>query len=342
MSRLLAASLVAISVAAGLGAFATARAAEPEPPAGIAWYVLNEINGFYLDNDDPTNRPPLMTEIPEGVLVPVEVSHDGIADWLINWPDSTQFCGTGGCARTLYVSDPFEGGEVSDVEGNVRPHGFIRAFDRQGGTLDIRETDGEVRVESSFHHLYCDDLKDECRLAWAWDPQTRELVERPSSDGVHIVRAPSQPAIDLGEEEGRPVLPRNVPQAVFEIYEAGRRVCVSDDLEDGVSITWPTVAATPDLNGDGARDWVIGPPTACLDTEATPYAFQVWVTSGPAEPSGAPAPVTLAFESRGAHWAHVDVASRPARLIESSSCEWGRECPGTTLRWDAATRRLVP
>lgn len=81
------------------------------PPEGITWYVLNELNRLYLDLDDPTNRPPLETVVPDGVLVPVEINGDGQTEWLINWPEATQFCGTGGCQRSLYISR--EGGVSS-------------------------------------------------------------------------------------------------------------------------------------------------------------------------------------------------------------------------------------
>lgn len=81
------------------------------PPEGITWYILNELNRLYLDLDDPTNRPPLETVVPDGVLVPVEINGDGQTEWLINWPEATQFCGTGGCQRSLYISG--EGGVSS-------------------------------------------------------------------------------------------------------------------------------------------------------------------------------------------------------------------------------------
>lgn len=140
------------------------------PPEGFTWYVLNELNRFYLDIDDPTNRPALLTEVPEGVLAPVEVNGDGQTDWLINWPASTQFCGTGGCRRTLYIS----GGDG----------GFFRALDRQALELTITPVAGEVRVEGWLHHLNCGDARPQCRFAWTWDAQARRLVARQSSDGV--------------------------------------------------------------------------------------------------------------------------------------------------------------
>ncbi len=160
-----------VLMAAALAAFAApAQAQDPAPPEGFTWYVLNELNRFYLDIDDPTNRPPLVTEVPEGVLVPVEVNGDGQTDWLIDWPESTQFCGTGGCRRTLYIS----GGDG----------GFIRALDRQALELTLMPVGGEVRIQGWLHHLNCEDSRPQCRFAWAWDASARGLAARPSSDGI--------------------------------------------------------------------------------------------------------------------------------------------------------------
>lgn len=158
-----------MAAAAALAACTTTAPAQTAPE-GFNWYVLNELNRFYLDIDDPTNRPALVTEVPEGVLVPVEVNGDGQTDWLIQWPDSAQFCGTGGCRRTLYIS----GGDG----------GFFRILDLQALELTIRPVGGEVRIEGWLHHLNCEDSRAECRFAWAWDPQARRLVGRASSDGI--------------------------------------------------------------------------------------------------------------------------------------------------------------
>lgn len=147
----------------------TVPACAQTPPEGISWYVLNEINRFYLDVDDPTNRPDLVTAVPQGVLLPVEMNGDGRADWLINWPESAQFCSTGGCRRTLYISGD---------------DGFTRAFDRQALEFEVGTVAGEVRIEAWVHHLNCNEARPQCRFAWAWEDAARRLVPRPSSDGI--------------------------------------------------------------------------------------------------------------------------------------------------------------
>lgn len=155
-------------LAAGL-ALALTGCATDGPPAGLHWYVISQLNDFYNDPEDPTNRPPLLANPPEGVVQAVDVNADGVNDWVVDWPESTQFCGTGGCRYTVYLT-----------------HGqnLVRIFDRQvfdGLTFSV--VDGEPRFEGSFHHGSCGDRHDDCRLAWGLDPATRRLVPRPSANG---------------------------------------------------------------------------------------------------------------------------------------------------------------
>lgn len=139
------------------------------PPAGLSWSVISQMNGFYDDPDDPTNRPPLLSKPPAGVIRAIDINADGVNDWVVEWPESTQFCGTGGCRVTVYLT-----------------HGqnLVRIFDRQTlEALDMTVVDGEPRFEGSFHHLSCNDARNPCRLAWGLDATTRRLVPRPSVNG---------------------------------------------------------------------------------------------------------------------------------------------------------------
>lgn len=76
-----------------------------EPPPGLVWYVRDELNRASLDIEDPTNRPVPLTEPPADVLMPVDVNRDGVADWLIRWPEDQRFCGTGGCRLPALARD---------------------------------------------------------------------------------------------------------------------------------------------------------------------------------------------------------------------------------------------
>ena len=313
---------VALGVVAG--APGLAKAAEA-PPMGFTWYVLNQLNEFYFDIEDPTNRPPLVTEVPAGVLEPVNINDDGVVDWLINWPDGAPFCGTGGCRRSIYVSD----------DG-----GYRRVFDRQAWDLTIGKVAGETRIEASFHHLNCTPQREDCRLAWAWDPKAAALTERPSRDGHHILTSLDGPPLDLGEKDGEPILPDHTPEVLYALFQDGARVCPVADPGEVARTSWPALRSLPDLNGDGVRDWIIDAPVACGPEEPAAYGYQVWVST-PADAAGQGAlgqgsGVTLAWTGPVDHWPQLDVGQTPARLIDAPLCDHGEGCPGTPLTWDAA------
>lgn len=173
--------LAAAALVPLLSGCAVMEQAGAKPPAGLSWYVISQINDFYNDPQDPTNRPPLVNAPPAGVLRAVDVNGDGVNDWVVDWPDETQFCGTGGCRYTVYLT-----------------HGqnLVRIFDRQvldGLTFSMAE--GEARFEGSFHDLACNDARDPCRLAWGLDPATRRLVPRPSANGDTYSSQPDQAPI---------------------------------------------------------------------------------------------------------------------------------------------------
>lgn len=176
------AALLAV-LAMGQGTAAAQTASHEAPPEGFVWYVLNTLNGADLDIEDPTNRPPLITEVPGGVLEPVEVNGDGRTDWLIRWPEAIAFCGTGGCRVSLYISDG---------------DGFVRAFDRQALAFGISGVGAGRRVEATLHALECEDGSDPCRRAWVWDKQAGRLREHPPGAApVAVIAVPA--ATDMEE-----------------------------------------------------------------------------------------------------------------------------------------------
>ena len=174
--------VAATGIALMLSGCALTQSAETKAPAGLDWYVISQINDFYNDPEDPTNRPPLLTEPPAGVVRAVDVNGDGANDWIVDWPESTRFCGTGGCRVTVYLT-----------------HGqnLIRIFDRQVlEGLEFTMVEGEPRFEGRFHHGYCGEDRDECRLAWGLDADQRKLVARPSADGSRFAASSEVTPID--------------------------------------------------------------------------------------------------------------------------------------------------
>lgn len=197
MSRLVVTLLTALLLAAG-GPAEQASIAEDAsqapaivadtaaPPvtawAALNWLVVSQINDFYNDINDPTNRPQLVTQAPAGVLRSTDINADGVADWIVTWPESAQFCGTGGCRVTVYLG---------------KSDGLQRVFDRQVlDELRINQVNGETRIEGVFHHGNCGDQRLVCTLAWGLDPVTDQLVPRPSANGDVFSSNPDRMPID--------------------------------------------------------------------------------------------------------------------------------------------------
>ena len=152
---------------------AAAPASAQTPPATLTWMVLNEINSAYFDRTEPFNRPPLVTRVPDGVIRAVDVTHDGKPDWLIDYTDSgLMYCGTGGCLRTLYVSDGDD---------------YLMAFDEQSHTFDLSRRGGETVIEAQVHHVFCGSAGDDCAFAWTWDAGIwrHDIVDRTIRGAVH-------------------------------------------------------------------------------------------------------------------------------------------------------------
>lgn len=145
-----------------------AASGDQTPPEGLTWIAVRDINRVYDDDTNPTNRPPLIDEAPEGMIRPVDVSPDGQADWLMDYTEagSTQWCGTGGCRFRLFVSTP---------------DGLVQVFDANADDVEVL---GEGRLRVRAHRMYCDDQADAdaCVIDLAYDAAGRRLAVASGSD----------------------------------------------------------------------------------------------------------------------------------------------------------------
>lgn len=300
---------------------AAAPASAQTPPEALTWMVLNEINSVYFDRTEPFNRPPLVSRVPDGVIRPVDVSHDGKPDWLIDYTDSgLMYCGTGGCLRTLYVS-----------------HGddYLMAFDEQTHTFDLSTRGGETVIDVEVHHVFCGPAGDSCAFAWTWDAGLRQLVERPDAAGRTLLTNDGGFPPVAGRPGSRPVVD-GLPQELAAVWRESRLTCPSDD-DDGFRTHRATFKSVPDLNGDGLRDWLVRKPDPCaMSPEDTvqPVGFSVWLTG----PEGG---LSEAWASAPDHWAVIDIATTPARLISNPACGYDPVCPNRRLRWDPGSSTFV-
>jgi hypothetical protein len=301
-----------------------AMAQDATPPQGFTWLVLKGLNDLNDDPEDPTNGPPIVTEVPDGVLKPVDINHDGQTDWLIDWPESPSVCGTGGCLKSLYVSGP---------------DGFTRALDRQVLEFDIHSVADEVRVEARVHHGECPTQEArgdwDCTYAWGWDEAARALIPRPTRAGVALMDGAGSPPVEIAEVDGRRSAPANLPAEVAAQWVGAQVICEADWTETGYSVTHPVISRLPDVDGDGIPDWSVVQPSAC-DSGVSSRRTRIWRT-------GAGDAATLIYESGEAARFRTDVSARPAVLSFSPSCDGeGESCRYVSLHWNAATQRLEP
>ena len=316
MNKTLATAAIAVSVA-----MVAAVASAQTPPEALTWMVLNEINGAYFDRTEPFNRPALVTRVPAGVIRPIDISHDGKPDWLVDYTDSgLMYCGTGGCLRTLYVSDGDD---------------YVMAFDEQSHTFDLSRRGGETVIDAEVHHVFCGSSGDDCAFAWTWDARLKRLVERPTATGRTLLGNDGGFAPIGQREDSRPV-EDTLPAELSEVWRGTRMTCPSDG-DDGFRVLRPTFKSIPDLNGDGLRDWLVRKPDPCVaspDDTVTPVGFSVWLT-------GAGGALAEAWTSAPDHWAVIDIATTPARLISNPACGHEPTCPNRRLRWDPRSATFV-
>jgi hypothetical protein len=224
---------------------------------------------------------------PDGAARAVNVSPDGIADWLIDFEafGYPAWCGTGGCRRQLWVSH----------EGR-----YVRAFDAQAIEFALRTAVGPPIIDVELHGVYCNGTgADPCPRAFEWNVKTGRLDEAANRAGGTLLNGPLFQPVPVDEAA--------LPPPVVAARESARQACLA---ADGRYEEFDTpVASVPDLNGDGQRDWIVdGSLTQCETATGTGTTAPVRVfLSDSGEVREAPAVPSDSYD--------IDVGSRPARLL---------------------------
>jgi len=295
----------------------------PSPKEALEWMVLKEINSAYFTRDEPMERSALVEQVPLGVIKEVDISHDGIVDWLVDYTNSgLTYCGTGGCLRTLYVSAP--------------DNRYVKAFDDQSEDFVIRQRGTETVIDMTVHPVMCSPVKNDCAYSFAWDSRLERLVERPNARGEALLS--SDFALLASPEEDEPRPPEVAPESLKSQWRKTAVACPSYATEGAFEVRHAKVLSIPDLDGDDVRDWSYEPTTGCTPEGGMAGDignFLIYLSRGDAD-------VELAFTSeRGEHPVY-DIATSPALLISNPDCGYDVACRNQPLRWDAATKEFVP
>jgi len=288
------------------GALAGAAAARPAPPALVR---------AILADSGEDSKGVTAGRVGRG-LTPVDLDGDGRPDYRFDKQAlGPGWCGTGGCWLQLWLN-----------RGAAPP---LKIFDGQAREIAFRTARGTRIVDLDLHGSACHTFgAHECPVSFRWDRALGRLVETATRDGTGIVRF-------VAPVEGIDGTP---PPAVAAAARAAVAACTraGGNAPDG-----PAAMTVPDVDGDGARDWVL-PEFYCDAPDGTAGAapgMTLFASAGrPARPAVAAAAPRLDIDSAASPAAvyAVDLASCPEDDPSPKPCRRKR------LAWNGATKRFVP
>ncbi|WP_421729136.1 hypothetical protein [Brevundimonas sp.] len=245
---------------------------------------------------------------PAALISQVSVARPNDA-WFVDYGKTgdSAWCGTGGCRRELYVA---------------RGDGYPLVFDHE--VLDWRLTQGATAVlDVELHRANCDAIGSEpCLRRFVWNDVTGRFDEAVNREGFGYLVGPLF----------QPIAPHfdDYPDIVTAEIERREMLChTAGGLMDSGEFR---AVSSPDLNGDGRRDWIIGSRyTACRgpsgDTHEMPdMGVSVIVSVGDRW--------TVALRAPTAAYA-VDLAYQPARfgVRDERMCTGRPGCPTRMYVW---------
>lgn len=308
--------------ALGLALVACTTSAAATPPRQVSDSVeANLKRESVVLVEDGQTPPANLTTPPARMFSKVDINGDGKPDWRVDYehaPNASLWCGTGGCRNELWVSGP------GDSYRRVMSVG-LRLFklSRRGGV---------ARLDLDFHGSLCGGYGVQaCPRSYLWNEQAGAFLEVAAPGGQTWLAGGPHPLepIDAGA----------APAPVRAAVAAAQQQCAAVGAR--FDADW-AVTSLPDLDGDGARDWVVG--AGYMDCEyetdrpdnAPELSAQVYLTGGrPDAPRLALAGPNLRFG--------IDIASTPAafHLMEAEApCEYEKPC-GRRLTYDPASGHLT-
>lgn len=309
----------ALSFALSVGA---ANAAAGAPRAVIENVEVNLKRESVVLVEDGESVPANLTTPPPRMFSKVDINGDGKPDWRVDYehaPNASLWCGTGGCRNELWVSGP------GDSYRRVMSVGMrLFKLSRRGGV---------ARLDLDFHGSLCGGYGVQaCPRSYLWNEQAGAFLETAAPGNRTWLVGGPHPLEPLDTA-------RAAPAPVRAAVEAAQAQCAAVGARHDAD--W-AVTSLPDLDGDGARDWIVG--SGYMDCEyevdrpenSPELSALVFVTGGRAD-----AP-RLALSGKNLRYG-IDIASTPAAFyfIEAEAqCEYEKPC-GRRLVFDPATGHLT-
>ena len=316
--RLFALSLLALGLALSAGA-ANAAATPPRQVFDSVEAGLKRVSVVLVE--DGQTPPTTLTTPPAKMFSKVDINGDGKPDWRVDYehaPNASLWCGTGGCRNELWVSGP------GDSYRRVMSVGMrLFKLSRRGGV---------ARLDLDFHGSLCGGYGVQaCPRSYLWNEQAGAFLET-AAPGNHTWLSGGPNALEEAD------LTR-APAPVLAALERTQMQCQA--ANGRYDVAWG-VTSIPDLDGDGARDWVIGGAyMGCEYDEDRPevapeLAMLVYVTGGDA------AEPRLALEAKGVRYG-LDISATPAAFYymeAEQQCAYEKPC-GRRLIYDPGTGHLT-
>lgn len=147
-----------------------------QPPADVTRAILVALG----DEGRPAAAP-----LP-GMFHPVQISDDGVTDWVADFSDDQAWCGSGGCRQMIFVSQIGAGHRA--------------AFDQQTRAWSVTQRDGRANLDVEVYGAWCGEAGVvECRLRFVWDPALRRFVEAPNAAGQTQLHGPLYQVVDRAD-----------------------------------------------------------------------------------------------------------------------------------------------
>jgi hypothetical protein len=296
-------------VAAAVSACSLAAAAAlPDPIRKPVEAFYNEAHKDMVDPDEPNG---FRIQMPSAMASRVDVNVDGVADWMVDYEAAQNpsfFCGTGGCRRQVYVS---------------RDGGYVLAFDRVIRQFKLRKAKGQRLLDLDFHGSTCGKAGvEECPRGYIWNEASRRFIERPNVKGGTWLQGGPSPLVATPLSAA--------PPAVLARLERRAAICAAagGKAPEGEENAFNDL---PDLNGDGARDWVIGSSYDYCEMGETgkdspPIPTVILVSKA--------GDFVVGFEGTDVSWG-IDLAPSPTfkTVEEADDCAFRKEKPCAKVAW---------